>query len=84
MCILAICIEISLCTIFISMYLINLFIYLSKLVIYTLLSEENRSLGFPTRFNKKRPVLAQKKATSLKLWIKEEEFYYKRSKNKGA
>ena len=46
---------------------------------------ENRSSEFPTRSNINRSVQSQKKARSLKFWIKvEEELYYPCSENKGA
>ena len=46
---------------------------------------ENQSLGFPTRSDTNQPVQSQKKVRILKFWVDvEEEFYYKRSENKGA
>ena len=42
-------------------------------------------MWFPNRSDTNRPVQAQKRARSLKFWIKvEEELYYPSSENKGA
>ena len=46
---------------------------------------ENRSLGFPTRFDTNRPVQSQKMVRSLKSGIEgEEKLYYPSGENKGA
>ena len=46
---------------------------------------EKLSSGFPTRSDTNRPVLSQKQARSLKIWIYEEEgLHYPSSENKGA
>ena len=43
------------------------------------------TIWVPTRFDTNRPVQSQKKARSLKLWIKvEKELSYPCSENKGA
>ena len=48
-------------------------------------TRENRSSGFPTRSDTNRPVQAQKRARSLKFWVKVEGIlYYLCSENKGA
>ena len=46
---------------------------------------ENRSSGFPTRYDTNQSVQSQKRARSLKFHIyEEEELYYLSSENKGA
>ena len=45
--------------------------------------QENRSSGFPTRFDTNRPVQSQKQARGLKFRLKvEEELYYLCGKRK--
>ena len=49
------------------------------------MTQENRSLGFPTRSDINQRVPLQNKARSLKFQIWEEDLlYYPGSKNKGA
>ena len=46
---------------------------------------ENRSSGFPTRYDINGPVKSQKKGRSLKFWIQVEEgLYYLSIENKGT